>query len=95
MTCACFDQVEPLLGTKAACTAVGRPRAAHYRHLRPARVTARKPRPAPPNKLLPAEVELVLATLNSERFVNSSPAQAYYVLLDEGTYIASVIGIFK
>ena len=78
MTCACFDQVEPLLGTKAACTAVGRPRATHYRHLRPARVTPKKPRPAPPNKLLPAEVGLVLATLDSERFVDSSPAQAYY-----------------
>jgi putative transposase len=95
VSCACFDQVERLLGTKAACTAVGRPRATHYRHLRPARVTPRKPRPAPPNKLLPAEVELVLAALSSSRFCDTSPAQAYYVLLDEGTYIASVSTFYR
>jgi putative transposase len=89
VTCACFDQVEALLGTKAACTAVGRPRATHYRRLRPSRATQRAPRPAPPNKLGPAEAELILATLNCERFVDCSPTQVYYTLLDEGTYIAS------
>jgi hypothetical protein len=83
-----FDQIEPLGGTKAACLAIGRARATHYRRLRPAPVTPRAPRPAPPNKLGPAEVELVLSTLNSPRFVDASPTQAYYVLLDEGTYIS-------
>ena len=36
------------------------------------------------------EEEAVLATLNSPRFVDTSPVQAYYMLLEEGTYIASV-----
>jgi putative transposase len=85
----CFGAIEPLLGTKAACLAVGLPRASHYRRLRPARVSDKARRPAPPNKLGPGEVELILATLNSERFVDTSPTQAYFVLLDEGTYIAS------
>ena len=89
MARSCFGQIAPLLGTKAACLAVGRPRATHYRQLRPARMTPTAPRPAPANKLGPAEVGLVLSTLNSARFVDSSPTQAYYVLLDEGTYIAS------
>ena len=89
LACTCIGQIAPLLGTKAACVAVGRPRATHYRQLRPARLTPRVPRPAPPNKLGPAEVGLILSTLNSARFADASPTQAYYVLLDEGTYIAS------
>lgn len=28
----CLEEIEPMLGTKAACDAVGRPRATHYRH---------------------------------------------------------------
>ena len=90
----CFAEIERLLGTKAACAALGRPRASHYRRRRPPR-TAPRPAPAPPNKLGPAEVDLVLATLNSERFADASPAQAYYVLLDEGTYIASVSTFYR
>jgi putative transposase len=91
----CFAEVEPLLGTKAACTATGRARATHYRRLRPGRARPRAPRPAPPNKLGSSEAELILATLNSERFVDCSPTQAYYVLLDEGTYMASVSTIYR
>ena len=56
----CFGVIEPLLGTKAACAAVGRSRATHYRRQRPGRTTPRKPRPAPPNKL--SEVEIVNRT---------------------------------
>lgn len=91
----CFAGIEPLLGTKAACSAVGRPRASHYRHKRPKAPGPRRVRPAPANKLGPAEVELILATLNSPRFVDCSPTQAYYVLLDEGTYIASVSSFYR
>lgn len=86
----CFSVVEPLLGTKAACVATGRSRATLYRRRRPSgRVTERKPRPAPPNKLTDAEAEAVLAELRSQRFWDASPAQVYFTLLDEGTYLAS------
>lgn len=85
----CFEVVEPLLGTKAACVATGRARATLYRRRRGPRVTVRRPRPAPPNKLADEEVEAILALLRSERFVDSSPAQVYFTLLDEGTYLAS------
>ncbi|MGH9103061.1 MAG: hypothetical protein ACRDYD_08800 [Acidimicrobiales bacterium] len=85
----CFCQIEPLLGTRAACMGVGRPRATHYRRRRPARVTPRRPRPAPPNRLSGNEVHAVLDVLRSDRFVDCSPAQAFYTLLDEGTYLAS------
>ncbi len=53
----CFGVIEPLLGTKVACAAVGRARATHYRRRRPGRVTERGPRPAPANKLTESEVQ--------------------------------------
>jgi putative transposase len=91
----CFLALEPLLGTKSACAAVGRPRATHYRRQKPSRMTPRKPRPAPPNKLADAEVAAVLAQLRSPRFVDCSPDQVYFTLLDEGTYLASVSSFYR
>ncbi len=89
MSDACFCAIEPLLGVRAACAAVGRARATHYRRRRPPRVTQRQQRPAPPNKLADHEVDVVLGVLRSERFVDHSPAQVYFTLLDEGIYLAS------
>ncbi len=37
---ACFAAIEPLLGTRTACAAVGRARATHYRRRSPGRVTS-------------------------------------------------------
>ncbi len=91
----CFAVVEPLLGTKSACVAVGRARASHYRRLKPCRVTERKPRPAPPNKLSDEEVDAVLEVLRSERFADCSPAQVYFSLLDEGVYLASESSYYR
>ena len=95
MIAECFGVIEPLLGTKAACAAVGRPRATHYRALKPSRVTPKRPRPAPPNKLSEAEVCDVLGVLRSPRFVDCSPNQVYFTLLDEGTYMASVSSFYR
>jgi putative transposase len=57
--------------------------------MKPGRATPRKPRPAPKNKLSEDEVQQILDILHSERFCDSSPAQVYFTLLDEGTYLAS------
>ncbi len=91
----CFGVIEPLLGTKVACAAVGRARATHYRRRRPGRVTERGPRPAPANKLTESEVQTVLDTLRSERFVDCSPDQVFFTLLDEDTYLASVSTFYR
>jgi putative transposase len=85
----CFTTIEPLLGTAAACVATGRSRATVYRRRRGPRVTVRRPRPSPPNKLDETEVAEILRILTSERFVDCSPAQVYFTLLDEGIYLAS------
>jgi putative transposase len=92
---ACFSSVQALLGTRAACAAVGRARATHYRPHRSGQVRCRAPRPAPPNKLSDAEVAAVLAALRSPRFVDASPAQVYFTLLDEGVHLASESSFYR
>jgi putative transposase len=86
----CFNAIEPMLGTRAACAAVGRPRATHYRRQAPPRPKSTTPRQAPPNKLTDEERGQILAVLRSPRFVDLSPAQVFHIVWDEGTYLASV-----
>ena len=94
MIAECFDAIEPMLGTRAACAAVGRARAKHYRRQAP-KPRSRTPRPAPPNKLTDNEMGAILDLLRSERFVDLSPAQVFHILLDEGTYLASVSTYYR
>ncbi len=89
-----FTELEPLLGTKTTCAAVGRPRATHYRQ-RPREARHAVPRPTPPNALSLAERAAILDALRSPRFVDLSPAQAFYILLDEGTYLGSVSTMYR
>ncbi|MCU1490656.1 MAG: transposase [Acidimicrobiaceae bacterium] len=80
--------LEPLVGTRAACSALGRSRATHYRHRRGPRLGPPAPRSTPPNALSQPERDAVLEALHG-RFVDAAPAQAWAILLDEGTYLAS------
>jgi transposase InsO family protein len=43
----------------------------------------------PPNKLSPAEEDLIVATVNSPEFADKSPHQIVPILADRGVYIAS------
>ena len=70
----CFNVIEAMLKTRAACAAVGRPRTTHYRHQAPPTPAPTTPRPAPPNKLSDEEIGQILDVLRSERFVDLSPA---------------------
>ncbi|MGH9054765.1 MAG: IS3 family transposase [Acidimicrobiales bacterium] len=87
----------PMLGTRGACAASGRPVATHYRRHRkspkpprPRRQRARQPRALSEEER--AEIETVM---NSERFSEQSPASVYATLLDEGTYLGSVSTIYR
>ena len=92
---ATFDELEPLVGTKAACAAVGRPRASHYRRGRLPRCGPPAPRPTPSNALSAAERQAVLDTLHSARFADAAPAQVWATLLDEGAYVASASTMYR
>ena len=90
----------PIVGARAACDAVGRSRASHYR-AHPVRPVARGPAPAsPPRRRQPralsqAEQAAVLDVLHSERFVDTAPEAVYATLLDEGVYLCSVATMYR
>ena len=53
------------------------------------------PRAAHPAALSAAERAQLLAVLDADRFADKSPAQAWAMLLDEGTYLASVSTMYR
>jgi putative transposase len=89
MICETVEELTPIIGTRPACRALGASPATIYRRRRPPEPRPARPRPTPARALSEAEREAVLAELHSERFVDSSPAQVWATLLDEGRYLAS------
>jgi putative transposase len=88
------DELAPVVGRKAACAALGRSRASHYRRRRPPRCGPPAPRRSH-RRLADHEAGAVIAALNSERFCDKAPAQVWATLLDEGTYLASVSTMYR
>ena len=89
MICDTVEELSPIVGTRPACRVLGASPATIYRRRRPPEPRPSRPRPTPARALSVAEREAVLAELHSERFVDSSPAQVWATLLDEGRYLAS------
>jgi len=99
---AAADELTPTLGTVAAYRAMGLPRGACARQrARMHRRTLvgppapRAPRPAPPLALDAREQQVLLETLNSDRFADSAPATVHATLLSEGTYLGSVRTMYR
>ena len=91
---AAIEELTPVVGRKAACAALGRSRASHYRAKRPPRCGPPAPRRSV-RALAPDEADSVVEVLNSERFCDKAPAQVWATLLDEGTYLASVSTMYR
>jgi putative transposase len=89
MICQTVDELAPVIGTRPACRAVGASHATIYRRRNPPPPRPASARPRPARALTGAERQAVLAELCSDRFVDSSPAQVWATLLDEGRYLAS------
>ena len=90
----------PVVGTTAACKAIGWPRSSWYRTHRRSPAPPRSPRPrlAPrrqPRALTPAEQQQVLDTLHAGRFWDQAPASVYATLLDEGVYLCSIPTMYR
>src|SRR5690625_2471575 len=80
--------------TRAASALTGVARAtAARRTAKPAPPTPRHARAA--NRLSRAECDEVLATLNSDEFVDTTPTQVYATLLDRGVYLCSVATMYR
>jgi putative transposase len=92
-----IGELTPVIGTAAACAALGQPRAVYYRrhrHSPPPPRPARERRPQP-RALSEAERSEVLGVLHAERFVDQAPASVYATLLDEGRYLCSVPTMYR
>jgi putative transposase len=97
MTAEAIAELAPVVGVKAACRAVGLPRATHYRRHR---TTSPAPKPdriaAPqPRALATAERAEVLRVLHSPDHVDEAPATVYAKLLDQGVYLASTSTMYR
>lgn len=89
---AAVGEAAPTIGKASACEALGVPRASYYRFGKPVRPA--QPRPVP-RGLAPAERSIVLDCLNSERFVDFAPRQAWATLLDENIHLCSVRTMYR
>jgi putative transposase len=93
-----FDELVPIVGARAACAAVGRPRATHYRHHRhslpPRRDPVRVAQPQP-RALSAVERKEVLRVLHEPDHVDEAPATVYAKLLDAGVYLCSVPTMYR
>jgi putative transposase len=83
----------PVVGIVAACVALCVSRASYYRAQKPK--LEPKPRPKPARALSNEERAHVLATLDSEPFMDKAPAQVYASLLEDGTYLCSTRTMYR
>ena len=86
---ATVEELTPIVGTRPACRALGASPATVYRRRNPPPSRPARPQTPPARTLTQAERAAVLAELHGERFADSSPAQVWATLLDEGRYLAS------
>jgi putative transposase len=99
---AAVHDLEPLVGTGAACRALGLQRGIPARQRAQVRRAAlvgpmpqRALRARPPLALDAQENALLLDTLNSDRFADTAPAAVHATLLDEGRYLGSVRTMYR
>jgi putative transposase len=92
---ATVSELSPLVGLRRACALTGRCRASHYRDAQGPLHGPPAPRCSPPNKLSDAEFNAVLDLLCSPEFVDLAPAQVWAILLDAGTYVASISTMYR
>jgi putative transposase len=90
-------ELVPLVGVTAACRAVGRPRASHYRWHRQSPPPPTPERAASPQPRALSEVERkeVLRVLHDPEHVDEAPATVYAKLLDAGVYLASTSTMYR
>jgi len=86
------QELMPHVGCKAALAALGLSRATFYRRRK---LKEPKPRPTPRRALSSEETNRILQVMNSERFVDSSPAEVVNTLAQEGTYLASERTVYR
>jgi len=90
-------ELEPIVGVREACRALGEPRARWYRRHRKSPAPPAPERvPTPqPRALSEVERKEVRRVLNSDEHVDEAPATVYAKLLDAGVYLASISTMYR
>ena len=83
----------PIVGVVAACMALSMSRSRYYRAQQPK--AAPTPRPRPPRALSDDERAKVLATLDSDEYMDKAPAQVFAALLELGIYLCSIRTMYR
>jgi putative transposase len=91
-----ITELSTVTGPTAACTHLAMARSTYYHRRKPRVVSPRViVRPSPPRTIPAEERQRILDIAHSERFINASPAEIVYVLMDEGVYIASERTVYR
>lgn len=89
------ERMSEVVPVRAACSSLNVPPASYYRWKSPPTAEKAVDRRRPPLVLSAEEESAVLAELNSERFMDLSPAEAYAILLEEGVYHCSLRTMYR
>jgi putative transposase len=91
------SELEPLVGVRRACAAVGEARARWYRRHRQSPPPPKPERvPVPqPRALSEVERKELRRVLDSDEHVDEAPATVYAKLLDEGLYLGSISTMYR
>lgn len=87
------SELSAQLSIAVVCEALGLSRATFYRRRQPGK--PKQPRILSHRALNEKEKQLILTTLNSERFIDQAPAEVYATLLDEGIYLCSIRTMYR
>ena len=93
-----ITSLAPIVGTTAACRALGWPRSSWYRTHRRSPAPPRRPRPPrtpQPRALAPTEQQQILEVLHEQRLWDAAPASVYARLLDQGRYLCSIATMYR
>ena len=89
-------QLEPVFGVKEGCALLGLPRATVYWLRRPKTEPVKgNPRADPANSLSPEERRHFLGLAHSVLFIDKTPYEIYYSLLDQGEYLCSPSTMYR
>jgi putative transposase len=92
-----IGELATVVGVRAACAAVGRPRGSHYRWHRTSPSSPKPERVVSPQPRALSEVERkeMLRVLHDPDHVDEAPATVYAKLLDQGIYLASTSTMYR
>jgi putative transposase len=89
-----IESLRETVGIKAACEAIGLPRATFYRKLKPLALQTKGPS-SHPSSLSLQERQEVLDVLNQPEWMDQPPLAVYTSLLDQGIYLCSVRTMYR